>query len=71
MYYFFFDVDKSVKTLSSLSSSTNFPASLTPNFSPFLSDSIITPTPTVLQGKLNTINEMKPFINEYRFMSIT
>ena len=68
MYYYFNDVDTSVKTLSSVSNSTNFPA-LT--FSPFLSDIIITPTPTVLQGKLNTINEMKLFINEYRLMFIT
>ena len=42
---------------------------------PSLSDSIVTPTPTVSSGILNTINEMKPFVDEYiyiyRFMFST
>ena len=65
-----FYVDTSVETPLSLTSTT-FPESTSFTLNPFLSDSIIIPTPNVPHGKLNTINEMKPFINEYRFMSIT
>ena len=68
-----FYVATSVKTLSSLTSRTTFPASTSSIINPSLSDSIATPTPTVPSGILNTINEMKPFIDEYiyRFMFST
>ena len=62
-------VDTSVKTPTSLTSSTTLLVSTSSTFT--LSDSLITPTPTVPQGILTTINKMKLFINKYRFMSIT
>ena len=53
-----FYLDTSVKTPTSLTSRTTFPASTSSIFNPSLSDSIVTPTPIVPPGKLNTINKI-------------
>ena len=53
-----FYIEKSYETPLSITSSTTFPASMSSIFIPSLSDSIVTPTPTVSQGILNTTNKM-------------